>query len=235
MATMNSPANPLNFPALSVDAVLFTVRNEALQVLLVQRQQGPFEGEWALPGGLVDPQVDESIDAAVQRQLRRKAGVAAPYLEQLKTYGDRFRDPRGWTATVVYFALVNADHPGLQLGEDAKWFVIQGFGVDVSVGFDHAKFVSDAVQRLRSKLEYSHIAVHLLPPEFTLPALQAIYELILQAPLDKSSFRRRVAEAGLVEATGNYQESAGRPAVLYRFRDPDLRLFFPRSPTRHVR
>ncbi len=233
--TDDSVANPLIFPALSVDGVLFTVRDEALHVLLIQRQAPPFAGAWALPGGLVDPLTDDAIDAAVQRQLRLKAGVTAPYLEQLRTYGDRNRDPRGWTATVVYFALVNADHPDLQLGDDARWLAVTGDEVAESLAFDHAQFVRDAVQRLRSKLEYSHIAVHLLPPEFTLPALQAVYELILQAPLDKSSFRRRVSEADLVEATGTFQESAGRPAALYRFRDPSQRLFFPRSPTRHSR
>ena len=153
--------------------------------------------------------------------------MRAPYLEQLKTYGSCDRDPRGWTATTVYFALMASDSVRL-LGnqEDARWVRVQGDGVGFALAFDHARILADAVERLRSKLEYTHIAVHLLPEEFTL----------LQQPLDKSSFRRRVMQADMLEElAGRQRDGSGRPAQLYRFRDYDRQTFFPRSISRHAR
>jgi len=115
---------------------------------------------------------------------------------------------------------------------------VQGCGVATPLAFDHGRILADAVLRLRNKLEYTHIAVHLLPETFTLPELQRTYELILQQPLDKSSFRRRVTEAALLEALpGQFRDSPGRrrPAQLYRFRHYDRQTFFPRSLARYAR
>lgn len=224
-------------PAFTVDLVLFTVRDEHLHALLVQRAEHPFKGCWALPGGFLDPRRDDSVDACAARKLVEETGVRAPYLEQLKTYGSCDRDPRGWTATTVYFALMASDSVRL-LGnqEDACWVRVQGDGVGFALAFDHARILADAVERLRSKLEYTHIAVHLLPEEFTLPELQRTYEIILQQPLDKSSFRRRVMQADMLEElAGRQRDGSGRPAQLYRFRDYDRQTFFPRSISRHAR
>ena len=126
----------------------------------------------------------------------------------------------------------------LQLGgnQAAGWVAVQGDRVGLDLALDHARILADAVERLRSKLEYSHIAVHLLPEEFTLPELQRTYETILQQPLDKSSFRRRVAQADMLEEIpGKLRDGSGRPAQLHRFRDYDRRTFFPRSISRHAR
>ncbi len=221
----------------TVDLVIFTVRDEQLQVLLVKRAEQPHRGWWALPGGLLDLRRDDSIESCAVRKLVEKAGVHAPYLEQLKTYGSRDRDPRGWTATAVYFALMASEQ--VQLGgnqEAALWAPVRGDDASFALAFDHARILADAVERLRSKLEYTHIAVHLLPDEFTLPELQRTYEIILQQPLDKSSFRRRVAQADMLEEiSGKLRDGSGRPAQLYRFRDYDRRTFFPRSISRHAR
>lgn len=224
-------------PSLTVDLVIFTVRDEYLHVLLVKRAEHPFKGCWALPGGFLDPRRDESIDACAARKLVEEAGVRAPYLEQLKTYGSRDRDPRGWVATTVYFALMASESVCLRGNQaEARWVRVQGNGVGFELGFDHARVLADAVERLRSKLEYTHIAVHLLPEEFTLPELQRTYEIILQQPLDKSSFRRRVIQADMLEElTGKQRDGSGRPAQLYRFRDYDRQTFFPRSISRHAR
>jgi 8-oxo-dGTP diphosphatase len=224
-------------PSFTVDLVIFTVRDEHLQVLLVKRAEPPFKGCWALPGGFLDLRRDASVDACAARKLVEEAGVRAPYLEQLRTYGSRDRDPRDWTATTVYFALMASESVRL-LGnqEDARWVRVRGDGVGFELGFDHARILADAVERLRSKLEYTHIAVHLLPEEFTLPELQRIYEIILQQPLDKSSFRRRVMQADMLEELpGKQRDGSGRPAQLYRFRDYDRQTFFPRSISRHAR
>ncbi len=225
-------------PSLTVDLVIFTVRAERLQVLLVKRAEPPFQGCWALPGGFLDLQRDDSVDAGAARKLVEETGLRAPYLEQLKTYGDRDRDPRGWSATTVYFALM-ASAETVSLGgnqQEARWVPVRGDGVGFDLGFDHARILADAIERLRSKLEYTHIAVHLLPEEFTLPELQRVYEIILQQPLDKSSFRRRVVQADMLEELpGKQRDGSGRPAQLYRFREYDRQTFFPRSISRHAR
>lgn len=224
-------------PSFTVDLVIFTVRDEYLHALLVKRAEHPFKGCWALPGGFLDSHRDASVDACAARKLVEEAGVRAPYLEQLKTYGSQDRDPRGWTATTVYFALMASESVRL-LGnqEEARWVRVRGDAVDFDLAFDHARILADAVERLRSKLEYTHIAVHLLPEEFTLPELQRTYEIILQQPLDKSSFRRRVMQADMLEELpGKQRDGSGRPAQLYRFRDYDRRTFFPRSISRHAR
>jgi len=224
-------------PSFTVDLVIFTVRDEHLHALLVKRAEPPFKGCWALPGGFLDLRRDASVDACAARKLVEEAGVRAPYLEQLRTYGSRDRDPRDWAATTVYFALMASESVRL-LGnqEDARWVRVRGDGVGFELGFDHARILADAVERLRSKLEYTHIAVHLLPEEFTLPELQRIYEIILQQPLDKSSFRRRVMQADMLEELpGKQRDGSGRPAQLYRFRDYDRQTFFPRSISRHAR
>ncbi|MBK8534356.1 MAG: NUDIX hydrolase [Candidatus Competibacteraceae bacterium] len=224
-------------PSFTVDLVIFTVRDEQLHVLLVKRAEHPFKGSWALPGGFLDPQRDDSVDACAVRKLTEETGVSAPYLEQLKTYGSCDRDPRGWIATTVYFALMVSD--AVRLGGNqaaACWAPVRGDGVNFNLAFDHAPILADAVERLRSKLEYTHIAVHLLPEEFTLPELQRTYEIILQQPLDKSSFRRRVVQADMLEElTGKQRDGSGRPAQLYRFREYDRLPFFPRSISRHAR
>jgi len=224
-------------PLVAVDLVIFTIRADRLHVLLVERAERPGKGWWALPGGLLDPQRDDSIESCALRELEQEAGVCPPYLEQLKTYGSRDRDPRGWVATTVYFALMASER--VRLGGNqaaADWVAVQGDGVGFDLAFDHARILADAVERLRSKLEYSHIAVHLLPEEFTLPELQRTYEIILQQPLDKSSFRRRVARADMLEEIpGKLRDGSGRPARLYRFREYDRRTFFPRSISRHAR
>ena len=190
-----------------------------------------------MPGGFVDIQQDEVLEDCAMRKLVEKTGVAAPYLEQLKTYGSRQRDPRWWTATVVYFALMDASSVKLKGNQkEARWHAVKGDKVSVKLAFDHAEILADSIARLRSKLEYSHIAVHLLPETFTLPELQKIYEIILQERIDKSSFRRRVDEAGMLEkAAGKKQDVAGRPAQLYRFKNYERQTFFPRSMSRYAR
>ncbi len=227
-------------PFFTVNLVVFAVRDEQLQILLVKRDAAPYQARWALPGGVLDLQHDDSIDSCAHRTLAsliETVDTYTPYLEQLKTYGSRDCDPRGWAATTVYFVLMAIDWLPLDDNEQrGHWVAVRGQGVNVELAFGHAKIVADAVERLRSKLEYTHIAVHLLPEEFTLPELQRIYEIILQQPLDKSSFRRRVAQADMLEEmSGKLRDGSGRPAQLYRFRDYHRRTFFPRSISRYAR
>ncbi len=205
-------------PALTVDVVIFTLREEKLQVLLIQRANPPFEGMWALPGGFV--QIDESLEAAALRELKEETGLEGDfYLEQLYTYGDPRRDPRERVVSVAYFALVPGDYtlksaPASDAAE-ARWFPIHDLP---PLAFDHAAIIRYALRRLRYKLEYTAVGFELLPELFTLSELQKTYETILGEELDKRNFRRRILEAGVIEATEHLRTGSGRPARLYRYR-----------------
>jgi 8-oxo-dGTP diphosphatase len=209
-------AHQYHYPAITVDVVMFTLRDDDLQVLLIQRKTPPFEGRWAIPGGFVE--AGESLEAAARRELQEETGVRDVYLEQLYTFGDPKRDPRGRVVTVAYLALVPAPL-AVQAGSDARdarWWSVAKLP---KLAFDHIQILQYALQRLRYKLEYSAVGFQLLPPAFTLTEIQKAYETVLGEPLDKRNFRRRILEADILEEAGVAGESRGRPAKLYRFRD----------------
>jgi 8-oxo-dGTP diphosphatase len=203
------------YPAISVDVIIFTLRENDLQVLLVQRKHPPYEGRWAIPGGFVGDK--ESLEAAARRELKEETGVHDMYLEQLYTFGDPKRDPRGRVITVAYFAL--APSPlAVEAGSDAsdaRWWSVYQLP---KLAFDHNHILRYALQRLRYKLEYTAAGFQLLPETFTLTEIQKAYEIILGEPLDKRNFRRRILEGDIIEETGEMTVSRGRPAKLYRFR-----------------
>ncbi len=200
----------------TVDIVVFTVLEQRLQVLLIQRGIAPFEGQYALPGGFVLE--GETLEAAALRELREETGTERVYLEQLYSFGDPGRDPRGRIITVAYYALVPADKSPLLAGTDAaaaRWFPVAELP---PLAFDHAGIVNYAVNRLRNKLEYSTVGFELLPAKFTLTRLQSLHEAILGKPLDKRNFRRRVLALGLLKPTKEMQATGRKPAQLYSFR-----------------
>ena len=204
-------------PSVTVDVIIFTLRGNDLQVLLIKRGHPPFEGMWAIPGGFVG--IDESLEEAALRELEEETGVRDVYLEQLYTFGDPDRDPRGRVITVAYFALMPAHAVQPRAGDDAaeaRWWSVYDLP---PLAFDHADILAYALQRLRYKLEYTAVGFELLSEAFTLSELQAAYEVILGEKLDKRNFRRKILSAGVIEETGAYRTGEGRPAKLYRFRD----------------
>jgi 8-oxo-dGTP diphosphatase len=204
-------------PSVTVDVIIFTLRGGDLQVLLIKRRNPPFQGMWAIPGGFVA--MDESLEAAALRELEEETGVRDVYLEQLYTFGDVGRDPRGRVITVAYFALVPVTAIDPHAGSDAaeaRWWSAYDLP---ALAFDHADIIAYAVQRVRYKLEYSAVGFELLPEAFTLSQLQSAYEIILAEELDKRNFRRKILSADVIEETGDYRTGDGRPAKLYRFRD----------------
>lgn len=222
-------------PLTTVDVVIFTVTGSKLDVLLVKRPddgKDPSPGRWALPGGFVDIDRDSTLDACALRKLKEKTGVNAPYLEQLGSWGSMNRDPRGWSATHVYFALLAHDTCTLQKGANAidiGWFPIKNFAVEHSLAFDHKDILRSAIERLRSKAEYTSLPAYLLPEEFTLSELQYVYEVVLGREVNKSPFRKRILSADLVEETGSTRTGISRPAALYRLKSAGKLTFFPRT------
>lgn len=199
----------------TVDVVIFTILDNALSVLLIRRGVAPNKDDWAIPGGFVRD--DESLDAAARRELHEETGVSDVYLEQLYTFGEPHRDPRGRIVTVAYYALIASDrqlHEGTDAVE-ARWWPIAA--LPDRLAFDHAAILEYAVQRLRAKIEYTTVGFQLLPSEFTLSELQAVYEAILGRPLDKRNFRKRVEQLDVVVALDRWRTGASRPARLYAF------------------
>lgn len=218
-------------PSVAVDIVLLTVIGDKLHALMLQRAEYPDRGMWSLPGGFM--QLDESLDDAAQRLLKQKAGLKRIFLEQLFTFGEVDRDPRMRILSVAYYALVPAERlklegvPYVQLMQvDVPWEGEKGGeagicdvqGGALPLAFDHDRILGMAILRLRGKLNYAPIGFELLPREFTLRQLQTIHETILNRPLNKDSFRRRMLASGRVIATGKRESNVGhRPAELYRF------------------
>lgn len=211
----------------TVDVVLLTLREERLHVVLLKRARDPFKGRLALPGAYIHPEEDiDALDAA-RRMLQQKTGITSPYLEQLYTFSGGSRDPRGWSISITHYALIDTE----SLIKSAKDGVVL-MSVDELPGlpFDHNRVIEMAVKRVRNKSTYSTLPCYLLPKEFTLSELQKTYECVLGVRLDKSQFRRRVAEWSFVEEIpGAVKGGTHRPAQLYRIGDHRPLELFDRS------
>jgi 8-oxo-dGTP diphosphatase len=231
-------AAPLNFqrPLSTVDVVIFAIRDERLHVLLVRRGDEPGEphpGTWALVGGFVDTERDTSLEDCALRKLREKTGVGSPYLEQLGSWCGQARDPRGWSVTHVYFALIPAEAAVEPVSgataAGAKWAPVVKEGVQDELAFDHEHILAAAISRLRSKVEYTSLPAFLLDREFTLSELQRVYEIVLGRKLEKSAFRTRVLATDLVVPLPRYKEGPNRPAQLYRLKSQTRPVLFQRT------
>ena len=199
----------------TVDIVIFTIRDRALQVLLVKRGVPPYEGQHAIPGGFI--REGESLEEAAGRELYEEAGVRKVFLEQLYTFGDPKRDPRGRVITVAYYALIGSDKLSLVAGADAAeacWFPVSKLP---TLAFDHKRILDYALERVRNKLKYTNVGFQLLPRKFTLSELQAVYEAILGRRLDKRNFRRKITLLGIVKPLREWQQTGRKPAQLFRF------------------
>ena len=207
-------------PALSVDCVVFGMDDKNfLKILLIRRSKDPFKDKWALPGGFVNLEKDESIEDASRRELREETGVKDIYLEQLYTFGDKYRDPRDWVASVAYYALINLSEYPIKADTDASeaaWFAITE--LPIPLAFDHQKIIDTAISRLRNKIRYEPIGFELLPRKFTLAQLQKLYETILGQEVDKRNFLRKFHKMDLLIDLDEIQAGVShRPAKLYQF------------------
>src|SRR5437660_754322 len=202
--------------ALTVDCVVFGYDEGELKVLLIERALEPFKGRWALPGGFV--RVEETLDEAARRELEEEAGLKNVFLEQLYTFGAVDRDPRERVVSVAYYALVKlADFSTKAATDaaDARWFPISKVP---RLAFDHANILATALERLKGKVRYQPIGFELLPPQFTLSELQRLYETVLEKPLDKRNFRKKILGMDFLVTLDEVQKDvAHRAARLYRF------------------
>jgi 8-oxo-dGTP diphosphatase len=213
----NYDASKYDRPSVTVDVVIFTLLERELNVLLVQRKRWPYEGYWAIPGGFIN--MDESLDSAARRELEEETGVRDVYLEQLYTFGNPRRDPRTRVISLAYFSLVSSDTQSIPSSDEStevRWFPIRR--LPGQLAFDHEAILASAMDRLRSKLEYTTLAFQLLPEVFSILELKHIYEQILGEKLDKGNFYRKIKDANVLEDTGMRREGRGRPTALYRFR-----------------
>jgi 8-oxo-dGTP diphosphatase len=207
--------------AVAVDLVIFTVRAHplgslpaSLCVLLIRRANPPFKGKWALPGGFVRGR--ETLDEAAERELHEETGMRG-HVEQLRTYGDVKRDPRGRVFSVAYLALA-PDFGALTSGGDAEAAAWHSVDVVPALAFDHAHILRDGLERARAKLEYTTLATTFCDMQFTIPELRAVYEAVWGQTLDAANFYRKVTRSeGFIAPLKDTQQGAeGRPARLYR-------------------
>lgn len=209
-------------PYVTVDVLIFSIIKEELAILLIRRSNPPFEGEFALPGGFVAE--EESLDEATKRVIGEKARMKGLYLEQLFTFGGVSRDPRGRVVSVSYLALVSEEKTKA-VGDGRH--MVEWFGVNKlpKLAFDHKVIVETGINRLKSKIGYSNIAVGLMPAKFGLGELQRVYEAILGRSLDKRNFRKKMLSLNLLNGSGESSGDRHRPAKLYSFKS-DKQVFF---------
>jgi 8-oxo-dGTP diphosphatase len=202
-------------PKVAVDTVLFAIEGGQLKCYLVRLTGGLAAGKWAFPGRLV--RVGEMLDEAARRELESAIGLHDPYLEQLFTFGDPTRDPKAHVVSVGYLALT--DDPDAVFTRSSRYSTGRWFESDAlpELAYDHALIAEYALKRLKAKLEYSNIACHLLPETFTFAQLEEIYAKVLERPLDRRNFRRRILATGLLRRLPGERRGAHRPAALYQF------------------
>lgn len=202
-------------PWVAVDVVIYTLVRGRLDCLLVQVKEGAFAGQWAFPGGLVG--AEESLDQAAEREVYERTGVQDGYLEQLYTFGKPERDPATRVVSASYLALVPFQEVALNVA--TKYAAIGWFPANrlPPLAYDHDQVGRLALQRIRSKLQYTNIIYSLLPPEFTLGELQEVYETILHRSLDRRNFRKKILALGLLKRLRKQRRGTHRPAALYAF------------------
>lgn len=202
-------------PSITVDVVAFTIKNDHLSVLLVKRAKHPFRGSWALPGGFIN--INEDLETAAMREFVEETSIKGAYLEQLHTYGNPDRDPRGRVVSIAYIALLPYEKPcGKSDATLAEWYPINHLP---ELAFDHADIIRDGIRRLRNRLDMSAVGFQLLPKEFDIFQIKHIYEIILDKRIDSDILRQQLLKIGLIEKVIQTKTTNSDQASLYSFKD----------------
>ena len=210
--------NEIKTHEITVDIVILTIKDDALQVLLVKRNNEPFKDKWAIPGGYV--RMSENLDEAAMRVLKEKTNVDNIYLEQLYTFGDPLRHPVSRVITCAYYALIRAEDIDVKITDESGASQIEWHSVEKlpPLAFDHKEIIEYSLKRTRERLELCPIAFQLLPKKFTLTELQKSYELILKKELDKRNFRKKMLASNILIELNEFSKAGSkRPAALYSF------------------
>lgn len=201
---------------LSVDAAVFGYEEGNISVLLIKRKYEPFKGQWAIAGGFVE--TDETLEEAVQRELQEETGVKINYLEQLYTFGNPERDPRGRVVSIAYFGLVRPNTFKIFASTDAadvKWFNINELP---ELSFDHKEILEMAIKRLQGKITYEPIGFELLDKKFPFSDLEKLYTTLLGREIDRRNFRKKIVGLNVLdELDEKVSKGSGRPANLFQF------------------
>ncbi len=201
---------------LSVDAVVFGYEAGVISILLIKRKFEPFKGKWAIPGGFVLN--TESLEEAVERELKEETGVKINYLEQLYTFGKPIRDPRGRVVSIAYFGLVRPNAFKIHASTDAEeveWFKIDDLP---KLSFDHKEILELAISRLQSKITYEPIGFELLEEKFPFSDLEKLYITLIGRPIDRRNFRKKILKLNILdELEDKVSKGSGRPANLFKF------------------
>lgn len=200
-------------PSVTADIVIYTIQNDELKILLVKRGIEPFKDKWAIPGGFV--RIHESLENAAKRELEEETGVKDVYLEQLYSFGDPKRDPRGRVITIAYMALINSEKIKIKAATDAsevQWFSIKKIH---SLAFDHKKILDYSLKRLKWKFEYTTVAFSLLPKKFAISQIQKIYEIVFNKQFDKRNFAKKILSLDILKEEEIKKDVSHRPPMLY--------------------
>lgn len=211
--------NNFESPLFTVDSALFTVHEGKLQVLVVKRAIEPYQGNWALPGGYVDIEIDKNVEDTALRKLKEKTGVTPSYLEQLQTFSGITRDPRGFSVTLAYYALIGYQDAKAYIDtvSEATWLPVSQLS-DSQLAFDHEEIVNIAVERLRQKALYSMVPVYCLSEKFTVAELKSTIETIIDKPLQRKTLIRRIEASSMFEVIEEKVQTGRRPATQYRLK-----------------
>ena len=209
-------------PSVTTDCVIFGFDGNSLKVLLIERGIEPFKGQWAFPGGFLNP--EETAEEGALRELREETGLEAAYIDQFHTYTDPKRDPRDRVITIAYYALVRIQE--VKGGDDAakaRWFSLDEVP---QLAFDHDRILRDAMKELRERIHFEPIGFELLPEKFTMKDLQMMYEAILDVKFDKRNFSKKMMHYELLnQLDETVWPTAKREAVLYSFNKENYELF----------
>ncbi len=218
-------------PSMAVDTAIFTILDSELHVLMIQRDEHPFKDQWSLVGGYIDIEKDHSLEDTAKRKLKEKTGVDTPYLEQVETVGNNTRDPREWTVSTSYFALLPSENIRLKSGKGAsniEWIKISSYQ-SIDLAFDHQYILTKCLERLKAKSLYTTLPINLMPESFTMSELQRIYEIILGKTIQQKSFRRRIKNSDILMETGEMKATGKRPAAFYKIKEEAQTHFFTRT------